>query len=192
MTGPFELPHKKAALLTYTNMSVLEFGDIFLHSAPHKVRNYRPYKTKSLSKDLCTVQRTYNGGCGYSLYFTATHIFYVGVLRWSRPPTPQFHIGDTNMLVSTNAKICVTPDAIPKICITPNTRPPECQSVEYRLPWVPNAKFSRWPCTFNFFSVDSIRVGSHFSVEYGLQIKRNEMCPCSTTTHVSISPYVQF
>ena len=31
---------KKAALLTYKNMilPVLEFGDIFLHSAPHKVR----------------------------------------------------------------------------------------------------------------------------------------------------------
>ena len=27
------------------------------------------------------------------------------------------------MLVSKNAKICVTPDAIPKICVTPNLKP---------------------------------------------------------------------
>ena len=35
-------------------------------------------------------------------------------------PTPQFRVGDTNMLVSKNAKICVTPNAKSKICVTLN------------------------------------------------------------------------
>ena len=30
---------------------------------------------------------------------------------WLSPPTPLFCVGDTNMLVSENAKICVFPDA---------------------------------------------------------------------------------
>ena len=72
--------------------------------------------------------------------------------------------GDTNMLVSKNAKICVTPNANAKICITPKANP-QREQVEYRLCWVPNAKFSHWPCTFNFFGVNFIRVGSRFSVE---------------------------
>ena len=33
---------------------------------------------------------------------------------------PQFCVGDTNMLVPKNAKICVTPKANANICITPN------------------------------------------------------------------------
>ena len=37
-----------------------------------------------------------------------------------RPPTPQFNIRHTNMLVSKNARICVTSNAKPKICVTPN------------------------------------------------------------------------
>ena len=71
------------------------------------------------------------------------------------------------MLVYKNAKICVTPNANFKICVTPNAKP-QRESVEYRLHWVLNAKFSYWPCTFNFFGVDLICVGSRFSVEYGL------------------------
>ena len=55
---------------------------------------------------------------------------------------------DTNMLVSKNAKICVTPNANP-----------QCEQVEYRWRWVPNANFSRWPCTFHVFCVDFICVG---------------------------------
>ena len=39
------------------------------------------------------------------------------------PPTPQFCVGDTNMLVSKNAKICVTPNANSKICIIPTQTP---------------------------------------------------------------------
>ena len=36
---------------------------------------------------------------------------------------PVYHVGDTNMLVSKNAKICVTPNAKPKICVTPTPNP---------------------------------------------------------------------
>ena len=39
------------------------------------------------------------------------------------------------------------------------TQNPQSESVEYRLRWVPNANFLRWPCTFHFFGVDFIRVG---------------------------------
>ena len=46
-----------------------------------------------------------------------------GSLRWLRPPTPQFRFGYTGyMLVSKNAKICVTPNAKPKIGVTPNAK----------------------------------------------------------------------
>ena len=79
---------------------------------------------------------------------------------------PQFPVGDKkNMLVAKNAKICVSPNAKPKICVTPIANP-QRESVEYRLRWVPNAQFSHWPCTFHFFGVNFIRVGS---VEYGLK-----------------------
>ena len=63
------------------------------------------------------------------------------------PPTPEFCVGDTNMLVS---KICVTqrqtPDAKPKICVSPNAKPRR-QSVEYRWRWV----FWHWPCIFHVY-----------------------------------------
>ena len=48
-----------------------------------------------------------------SLYSTATQTIHVGSSRWLRPPTPQFGIGDTSMLVSKNAKICITPTPTP-------------------------------------------------------------------------------
>ena len=81
--------------------------------------------------------------------------------------TPTYNLVTyTNMLVSKNTKICVTPDAKHKICITPKAKP-QRKSVEYRLRWVPNSNFLRWPSTF--FGVYFIRVGSRFSVEYGLK-----------------------
>ena len=44
--------------------------------------------------------------------------------------------------------------------------------MEYRLRWVPNAKFSRWPCTFHVVCAHFICVGypthTQFAVEYGL------------------------
>ena len=58
-----------------------------------------------------------------SLYFTATQNFCVGALRWPRPPTPEFCVGETNMLVSKNAKIFFTPHTKPRICITPDAKP---------------------------------------------------------------------
>ena len=60
------------------------------------------------------------------------------------------------LLVSKNAK-------------THNTKPKR-KSVVYRLHWVPITNFSRWPCTFLFFGVDFIRVGSRFSVENGINL----------------------
>ena len=80
-----------------------------------------------------------------NLYSTAAQFFFFGALRWSTPPMPEFRVGDTNMLVSKNASI--TPNAIPKICVAPNANP-QRESVEYRLRWVPNAKYLRWPCRF--------------------------------------------
>ena len=54
------------------------------------------------------------------------------------------------------------------------TQHPQCESVEYRLPWVPNAKSSRWPCTFHVVCVNFICVWcptqTQFSVEYGLNM----------------------
>ena len=93
----------------------------------------------------------------------------VGSWRWLTPPTPQFCVGYTNMLVSKNVKICVTPDAKPKICVSPSAKP-QRKSVEYRLHWVPNANFSRWACTliFVFWVSFSFTLGTPFPVEYGL------------------------
>ena len=60
-----------------------------------------------------------------------------------------------------NAKVCVIPNANFKICLTPNAKH-QCESVEYRLRWVPNATFLRWPCTFifMFFVLISFTFGS--------------------------------
>ena len=70
-----------------------------------------------------------------------------------------------------NPLICILPDAKPKICVLPDAKP-KCKPVEYRLRSVPNAKFSRWPCTFLFFGVDFIRVGSRFfSGKWALSLK---------------------
>ena len=57
---------------------------------------------------------------------------------------PQFHVGDTNILVSKNAKICITPNVKHKICVIPNAKP-QREPMEYRLHLVPNAK-----CSFAF------------------------------------------
>ena len=65
------------------------------------------------------------------------------------PQRPNFaKVGDTNMLVSKNAKICVTPNAKHKICVIPNAKPKR-EPMEYRLHWVPKAKYSHWPCRFH-------------------------------------------
>ena len=43
--------------------------------------------------------------------------------RWSSPPTREFRVGDTNMLISKNAKICVTYKANAEICVFPQRQP---------------------------------------------------------------------
>ena len=52
------------------------------------------------------------------------------------------------MMVSKNAKICVTLNTKHKICVTPNAKS-QCEPMEYRLRWVPTAKCLRWPCRFH-------------------------------------------
>ena len=54
--------------------------------------------------------------------------FAFGSWRWLRPPMPQFCVGGTNMLVSKNSKICVTPT----------------QKVKFALPPTPTPNASRW------------------------------------------------
>ena len=72
--------------------------------------------------------------------------FWAGVGQY--PPMPEFRIGDTNMLVTENAKICINPNAKPKICISPKGKPKR-KSVEYRWCWV----FWRWPCIFHVYFI---------------------------------------
>ena len=67
--------------------------------------------------------------------------------------------------LSKNAKICVTPNAKHKICVTPNATP-QRKPMEYRLRWVLNSNFSRWPCTFHVVCAHFIR--TQFTVEYRL------------------------
>ena len=73
-------------------------------------------------------------------------------------------VGNTNMLVSKNAKICVTPNTKPKMCVFPPTRIPQCQSVEYRL-----QSFCFGHVRFFFCVSISFAFGCCFSVEYGLK-----------------------
>ena len=77
----------------------------------------------------------------------------------------EFRVGDINMLVSKNTKICVTPNMNAKICVNPESNP-QCKPAEYRSRWVPNANFSGHADFF--FYVNFIHVVSRFSVEYGL------------------------
>ena len=81
----------------------------------------------------------------YTLHSTGTQNY------WREPPDVKIRVSDTSMLVSENAKICVTPNANFKICVNPNAKP-QRESGEYI-----------------FFGVNFICVGSHFSVEYGLK-----------------------
>ena len=100
----------------------------------------------------------------------------VGGWRWAMPPTPEFSVGDTDMLVYFGVT-----DAKPKICVTPHANPRR-QSVEYRWCWVPNANFLRWPCTFFFFFF--FRFHSPFLVEYGLK-----KLPCRPVDFRGLGPF---
>ena len=57
-----------------------------------------------------------------------------------------------------NAKICRDPNAKHKICVSPNVKP-QREPMEYRLPWVPNAKLLRWACTVHVVCVNFSCVG---------------------------------
>ena len=83
------------------------------------------------------------------------------------------------MLVSENAKICVSPDA-----------KPQRKPVEYRLRWVPGIGSLRWACTFHIFCVDFICVWwptqTQFSVEYGLNPLQFLNCFISTLIFIAL------
>ena len=69
-------------------------------------------------------------------------------------PNAKFCVGDTNMLVSKNPKICVTPNANFKIVLAPTQNP--------------NASQWNIGCVGSQTHISCIGVGSHFSVKYGL------------------------
>ena len=94
----------------------------------------------------------------------------IRVGSWLRPQTPQFWVGYTNMLVSKTLKFALPQTRNIKFASPPTQIPNAAMEYNVRLLLVPNAKCSRWPCTFLFFGVDFICVGSRFSVEYGLNI----------------------
>ena len=119
-------------------------------------------------------------------------------LRWSSPPQRQnFALGIPTCWYLKSRKFALprTRNPNPKqhsqlgpswAQLGPNGGPPwpnrgptgahmECclgrQSVEYRLRWIPNAKFSRWPCTFLFFGVlISFALGPVFQWNMGLKM----------------------
>ena len=108
---------------------------------------------------------------------------HVGVWRWVTPLTRRFSVTYTSMMVYKNAKICVTPDAKHKICVTANSKHKICvtanskprrEPVVYRLCWVPKQNFRVGHVHFIFLAVHFICVGSHFSVEYGLNGQLHE------------------
>ena len=78
------------------------------------------------------------------------------------------------MLVSKNAKICLTPNAKHKICVSPNANT-QRKSVEYRLHWVPNATFLYGPVHLIIVDVDFIPVGSCFQWNMRLTVGVNRI-----------------
>ena len=58
------------------------------------------------------------------------------------------------------------------ICVTPSANP-QREQVEYRSCWIPNSKFSHWPCRFHIVCAHFICLGypmqTQFAVEYGLK-----------------------
>ena len=107
----------------------------------------------------------------------------VGSSRWLR--TPQFHVGNTNMLVSKNALHYPWPKAKAKIVVTPNANPLR-EQVEYRWRWVPNARGWSWACRFHFvyflFPCFGYPTRTQFPVEYGLNSNFEGTVKQKTTT----------
>ena len=77
--------------------------------------------------------------------------------------------GDTNMLVSKIANICITPNMNDEICVSPNANP-QCEQVEYRSHRVPNAKFRIGHVDFLLFVLISFMLVTQHRVEYGLKV----------------------
>ena len=86
----------------------------------------------------------------------------IGSSHWLRPPTPQFRVGDTNMLVSKKAQICVTPYANAKIALPPT------RTGGIKVTLGRQRKILVLAMYISFFLVDFICIGSRFLVEYGL------------------------
>ena len=94
-----------------------------------------------------------------SLYSTATQKYLaLGVGVGQCPPTPEFCVGDTNMLVSWSQREPFLPDAKPNISVLSDAKPKR-KPVEYRLRLVPGVGSLRWACTFHIFCVNFICVG---------------------------------
>ena len=77
----------------------------------------------------------------------------------------EFGIGDTNMLVSKNAKFCITPNAKHKICVTPNANASQWNIICVGSPGV-GSRVGHVHLIF-FVSIPWA-LGSQFPVEYGL------------------------
>ena len=95
----------------------------------------------------------------------------VGSWRWLRPPMPQFCFGYTNMLVSKNTKICVTPTRNLKFAFPPTRNPNACQ-------WNIGCTGSQTQIShfghvhFMFFVSIAFALGSQFPGEYKLKPTR--------------------
>ena len=105
-----------------------------------------------------------------NLYSTATQMHWYWGFVFGQPPIANICVGDTNMLASPNANFFfnyVNHNTSAKMCITSNANA-QCEQVEYRLRWVPDAKSSRWPCTFHFLLVSiSFAMGPVFQWNMG-------------------------
>ena len=91
----------------------------------------------------------------------------VGLLHLAISPTREFFVGETSMLVSKNAKICVSPNANSKICVTP-TQTTNASQWNIVCVGSPGVGSRVGHVHFIFFVFISFALGSQFPVEYGL------------------------
>ena len=103
-----------------------------------------------------------------SLYSTATQNYWPTLIfAFGGSPNAKICVGNTNMLVSKNTKICRTPNTKHKICVSPNAN-------QWNIGCIgsPTQNIYIGQVHFIFVDVDFFQVGSHFSVEYGLYLKQ--------------------
>ena len=125
--------------------------------------HYQPYATHSVCNEEPGPQGTPHTDFSVPLsYSTAMQKHLRWVLALAYTPKARFSVGNTNMLVSKNTKIWVTPHVNLKICVSPNAKP-QRESVEYRR------KFLALAMYISFFLCHFHSVGCRFSVEYGLK-----------------------